>query len=224
MLKRPLLMNRKPLLEASRFQEILTLLEVEEIEQLLASMPHCDMFPIGRVITGEVPSFLSRYKEYLAALKAGQILWIREAYAMSTTPLCPTVVGKGYLLSRVTPTIEIRFAHFFYQREREIFLPFAGGDKKISWGIAWRFPTLYRHRETQQIIKTLGLPEAVIFKELQRWLRHHSRPVSFLIDGKMRIAPFRLGHKCVPWIHHHPQLPWPLKLSVSATNSSQGVH
>jgi hypothetical protein len=80
------------------------------------------------------------------------------------------------------------------------------GSSSITWGLMLSFPQLVGDPVTQEIKKSSLYPNYELFSSLQRWIRHETKPTSFLINGEKFVAPIRLGTKCFSWIANHPQL------------------
>jgi len=49
-------------------------------------------------------------------------------------------------------------------------------------------------------------PNTALYRSVQRWMRAHTIPTPFHVNGKKINVPMRLGKKCLPWISEHCQL------------------
>ena len=82
------------------------------------------------------------------------------------------------------------------------------GINSIQWGIQFSFPYLFQNVNMEVIKVREGalFPNASLFKQIQKWMRYHTSPTTFEVEGKEINVPIRLGNKCKTWINFHPQL------------------
>ncbi|MGE3954374.1 MAG: hypothetical protein AB7F31_04140 [Parachlamydiales bacterium] len=196
---------------ASKWLKVPVLLEGDELEALLHEIGGAFYLTSGVVERGEVSvvEFLESYRRYIAGLKRGEIP-DREATrtlfssVWSTTPdaLYTQPVGGRTLIRISLPVIQLR-PHFIH------YSPLDGQIRSmspgISWGLEFSYPTLLQRGSAIEKVDD-RFPNTAPFKTLQRWVRHHTLPVPFVIDGKRKNVPIRLGKGCFSWIGGHPEL------------------
>jgi hypothetical protein len=62
---------------------------------------------------------------------------------------------------------------------------------------------------TKNVEKVLGdsrFPNNQLYNSIRQWMRDHTVPTPFVVEGQRINVPMRIGCKCFPWINAHPQL------------------
>jgi hypothetical protein len=209
-------------MQASKWLQMQALLDAEEMETLLASLGEIQIFIPGRVLKkGEesisLEKFLQTYKEYVKTLQRGEIPEdiLYRSYFSSIWTLSPNVVfsvnveNERHILRLALPAIQLQLHRLGYSEIEEKFRPMVFGKDSIDWGIQFSYPQLFQNPKTHQAEKvdiSAEFPNTILFQQLQRWLRLHSQPTPFIVQGKKINIPIRIGKKCFSWINNHPQL------------------
>ncbi len=213
----------KPLpMQVSKWLEVPALLDVDELQNLRASLPPFKIFYNGMVVDKgceEISwdSFLQVYTDYIRDLKEGKLpteaacrpffsaVWTADEKAMliSETP-------AGQVIPRPwQPVIQLQLHRFSISAVDGKVRSMVFGQDTIYWGIQWSFPQLYLEPENREVIKLTQNDingNFALFKELQRWMRHHTEPAIFEINGNQVATPIRVGVRCKEWVSRHPQL------------------
>jgi len=224
--------NRKPLrttdksdersLQASKWLQIQVLLDVHEMELLFAALGEFYIYRVGAItkIGEELIScdqFLSEYREYIDALKQGEMPDVdkfRRAFAnvltVSSEALFSYKLSPDEHIVRVSrPIIQMQSHAMHYSKDDQKFRPLVFGYDSILWGVQFSYPQIYQDIETMQIKKvdqSDSCMNSSLFSNLQHWLRQHTRPTPMVVEDKMIKIPIKIGHDCLAWINCHPQL------------------
>lgn len=213
--------NEQPM-QASKWLDVQALLDVDEFALLLEALNSPLLFLTGSVCKeGEAliskGKFLDVYGKYIQALKEGILPDEREcrplfSAVMTATPdvLYAIPVEGGRQILRVSkPAVQMQFHKLGYSTADGKFRPMAFGSHSIFWGIQFSYPQLFQDMSTHEVFtvnESASFPNTLIFRSLQRWIRHHTIPTPFLVDGRKVNVPMRLGKNCTGWINNHPQL------------------
>jgi len=205
-----------PLL-VSKLLKIPVLLDAEEMEDLLSS-PFEIYFVQGICLKGEgrisKQFFLEVYREYISALKEGKVVChsavkalFSSIFTKSSDILYAIEVEEGKQIIKATkPVIQLQMNHLHYSEEGE-FRAMAYGKDNISWGVQFSYPQIYQDPKTYEVFQVKEeFPNTALFKELQKWIRANTVATPFVIGGKRKNAPIRIGRRCLSWISAHPQL------------------
>lgn len=177
--------------------------------------------------------FLEKYSCYVAAIKQGNLLNekpLRRYFSSGWTSDLDTVYAmvipsNKHLVKPIKPLIQLQGHHFFYSDLDKQFHPMVLSQESVTWGIQFSYPQLSQDPKTSDIVKVGkgdDFPNTALFVTLTKWLREHTLPTPFVVDGKRTNAPIRLGKQCLSWIGKHPQLAQKeIEIfSFSASNSS----
>ncbi|MCH9609172.1 MAG: hypothetical protein S4CHLAM45_03940 [Chlamydiales bacterium] len=184
------------------------LIDASEMEALLNLLPFAIYNVQGIVPKGEEKiskeTFLQMYTDYLDGLKGGDEKVPHFAPAFSVTeeaftflPAKERVLVKPKLpVVQLRPyTIDSNFRSMLY------------GTDVISWGIEISYPSLFHHPETYQVEKVDSrFPNTKLFTTVRKWVRDATCATPFLVEGKRKNIPIRLGKECFSWIQTHPGL------------------
>jgi len=206
-------------MQASKWLKIQLLADLSEMESLFTALEDFSIFISGAVMPkgGDITQqqFLKVYSHYIEALKQGQIpseSTYRQMFGASLTKdpeaLFVVPVGADRQLLRIgRPVLQLQPHSMDYSPLDGKFRAMVYGLESILWGIQFSYPQLYQDPETKEPLNVdERFPNTVLYKNLQRWVRNHTMPTPFLVDGKKVNVPIRLGKKCLPWINKHPQL------------------
>jgi hypothetical protein len=209
-------------LQVSKWHKVQLLLDSSEMQELLSALK--DVFfvvvsepviPQEAVISPD--QFLKTYTRYVDLLKRGEIPLQEEfrrtfscGIAEQLDPFYALSAGNGKFLVKPTkPIIQLQAHHFFYSKLDHQFHPMVFSQESISWGLQFSYPHLFQDPKTRQVVKVKNTPEfpnTALFTSLLRWIRNHSLPTPFEVEGVKTNSPIRIGKKSLSWIKSHPQL------------------
>lgn len=208
---------REGVFRGSRWLQVAVLLEGVELLDLLQTFSNLQVFVTSGVVgkgqeqvTAE--DYCIRYENHLKAIQASQRVESSSlAISLSVCPSCLYVmsVGEQGRLVRVRrPVIEVRPHSLGYCKLDGKFRSMIRGESAIFWGIELSYPQLYQSPQSGEILATTdpaAFPNALIFRNIQRWMRQHTRPTPFIVEGRVLPISARLGRRC-EWAYQHPQL------------------
>lgn len=159
-------------------------------------------------------AFLAIYREYIETLQRREISLLenfnaRFAHVLSVSKQAIYAIDCGSnrrLLKARLPVVQMQANRCSYSSEDQIFRTQVFGENTFSWGIQLGYPHLYQNPKTLEIHSVQGFPNTPLFEAIQRWVRSNTRPTPFIVEGKKKNEPIRLGKACFAWINRHPQL------------------
>lgn len=198
----------------SRWLLVPVLLDPSEMVALFAELGEFLIVDVSRVTAeGEISrgDFLNIYSDYVEGLKSGEVQtspWFSSCFTTTMEAVEVRPVPDGRAVRRAAaPVIQLQPHTFAHSADDGKFRSMVRGPGAISWGIQFSYPQLFEDPTTREIVKVdATFPNSTIFRTLQRWVRHHTRPTPFEVDGKRVNVPIRLGKVCFEWIDKHPQL------------------
>ncbi|MBM3192516.1 MAG: hypothetical protein FJZ63_07715 [Chlamydiae bacterium] len=212
-------LTEKPItLHASKWQQVAVLLDVSELQELLRILSPCHLVNVGKKVAEEQvlitqEQLLFFYQAYVLSLQGKDQApknLLPLALSKTLDPFYAFYVNEGHLLvQQKTPCIRVQIFEWFYLGDTEQFITKAPSSRGISWGLSFSFPQFYQDAETCQPIEILKNPKDLntqLFKEIQKWVRREALMASFDIKGKKKVAPFKIGKKCLSWINCHQAL------------------
>ena len=209
-----------PPLQASKWLKCPVLLDVSEMDALLSYLGDFRILAVGGIVPvgeGEIDrsSFLESYGAYVEDLKQGKVpddlksrLAFSSAWTIDLDAAYAVKVGEGSQIIKIEePVIQLQPHRFDYSLTDGNFRSMVFGSDTIVWGIQFSYPQLFADKDLKvmQVRETSEFPNTALFKRLQRWVREHTRVTPFLIEGKRKNIPIRLGKRCFEWINRHPQ-------------------
>ncbi|WP_420421396.1 hypothetical protein [Simkania sp.] len=205
--------------QASKWFSYRVLLDESEMEDLFAALPPFELYNVSEIVPIEQATFpkgdfLNEYAKSAGALKRGEVYMLPKALfssALSATAeaFYAMDVKKGVILKILQPVIQLSIHHFTYAPENQSFHFMVHSQESIQWGLQFSYPQLYSNSiqgDIVEVMKEQTYPNTILFRALMKWMRNHSRPVPFLIDGQKKNVEARMGKKCFDWIENHPQL------------------
>lgn len=215
-------LSEEPPLQASKWISVQMLLDADEMRALFDALGPFHIYSVGTVVSRgeeslERETFLKLYQEYVEALQKGELpddSAYRRAFAavLTVTPdaLYAIPVEENKLLVRVAkPVIQMQAHRMDYSRADGKFRSMTFGGDSITWGLQFAYPQLYQDGKTKEIHQVGSgdeYPNTALFRTLQLWVRNHTIPTPFIVDGQKMHLPVRIGKKCLNWINSHPQL------------------
>lgn len=208
-------------LQASKWQKIPVLLDLEEMEGLIQSLGKFWIVQTsGLVSTGDEvitsSKFLEVYSHYLEAIKKGEEPqdprtrpYFSSAWTVSAGSLYAVKVNEKQSLIKVErPVVQLQAHRFDYSLADGTFRSMVFGMDSISWGIQFSYPHLFQDENLQVLTvrEEPQFPNTALFKEVQQWIRSNTIATPFEVDGKKINVPIRLGKKCLEWASLLPQL------------------
>lgn len=209
-------------MQASKWLSHQMLIDHEEMASFLDSLGAIYIYATGAVVKkGEEliakKAFLSNYKNYIDLLQQGRIpdeaLFRRQfAVVFTVTPdlLFSIAVDDERQLIRISkPVIQFQAHRMDYSKAEGKFRSMTFGAQSITWGLQLSYPQLYQDGKTKEIFSvdnSAEYPNTSLFRAMQLWVRNHTIPTQFIVEGKKITIPVRLGKKCLSWINQHPQL------------------
>lgn len=209
-------------LKVSKYLSVQVLVDSDEMAQLIEALPvfvaanGSGLSPIGEGLASP-QDFLDVYSHYIDTLKRGEVpsssmyrsrfydMWTLDTDLLYAIP----VNDSQQVVKACRPVIQLQAHSLAYSSIDGKFRPMVLGADTIQWGVQFSYPQVFQDPKTAQIHKvdeSPDFPNTALFKRLQRWVRQHSIPTPFVVDGKKTNVPMRLGKACASWIHQHPQL------------------
>lgn len=208
-------------LQASKWQKLPLLIDVEEMQSLLTALGPfwmvqiSGLIPLGQEILYP-EAFLDVYQHYITSLKKGEDpkdsrlrSYFSSVWTTFLEALYAVKMNERQGLVKVQhPVIQLQAHRCDYSFADGSFRSMVMGVDSISWGIQFSYPHLYQDEQLQVLTVREGpqFPNTSLFKRLQQWVRSHTIPTPFEVEGKVVKVPIRLGKKCFSWINIHPQL------------------
>ena len=215
-------MSKPVAIQASKWLKVQILVDAAEMESLFTALGDFSIYICGSVVpkgSGEISqkTFLKVFEKYITAIKKGEIPpenIYRQMFSavLNRDPeaLFAVSVGSDRQLWRVSkPVIQLQPHSMDYSPYDGKFRAMVYGRDSILWGVQVSYPQLFLNAETKEaenVDESEKFPNTLLFKHLQRWVRNHTLPTPFLVEGRRINVPIRLGKKCLAWINHHPQL------------------
>ncbi|MEX2304585.1 MAG: hypothetical protein WD595_00165 [Waddliaceae bacterium] len=207
-------------MQASKWIKIPVLLDHSEMELLLQHLESTYFYQTWRITCpGEEilshTEFLRIYSNYIESLKSGSepderlyqgafsSVLTNDRSVVSILP----VKEEKQIVQVVSPAIQMRPATIGYSPVDGQFRSMIIGKDRIIWGIEFSYPGVFQSPESRDIEKVDGrYSNTALFKSLKRWIRQHTMPTPFVVEGKRTNVPMRLGKSCLTWINCHPKL------------------
>ena len=199
--------------QASKWSKVQVLLDTEEMQACLEGLSplFCCLVSAPQLTKGidfSIRPFLEKYREYVEHLKEGKIpdaQSVRPYFSSILTATLEAVYGipvgeERVLIKPRHPVIQLQAHHFFYSLLDGKFHPMVLSQESITWGIQFSYPQLFQDPKSKKIVKVDNsplFPNTALFLSLQRWIRNHTVPAPFVIQGKRVNATFRVGEKSV---------------------------
>lgn len=216
------LAQTKPM-QASKWLKCQVLLDGDEMQALFQALGNFYIYLTGGIQNrgeGEIShdNFLASYRAYVEALKSGvlpeEAVYARlfcSVFSVSRQMLYAIAVSEEKILIRVEkPVVQLQAHRLDYSPFDQKFRSMVLGADSILWGIQFSYPQLFEDAVSKDVFQVReegsDFPNTQFFHELQRWVRHHTIPTPFMVDGKLTNVPIRLGKECLSWINQHPQL------------------
>lgn len=215
-------LQQEGVMRVSKYLSSQALLSPEEMEALMEALPRFHIVAGSGLVekgAGLIHSkdFLEIYRCYIQDLKEGKIpdekkyrerfsdMWTVSTDFLYSIP----VEGERCIIRSNRPVLQLQAHSLAYSTADGKFRPMVLGKGSVSWGIQFSYPQMYQDPTTgslHKVVKGEEFPNTDLFKQLQRWLRAHSLPTPFVVQGTQTNVPMRIGKQCLSWINQHPQL------------------
>lgn len=213
-------------LQVSKWLHIQVLLSSAEMHRLLEQIEE-KLKKIYFVAAGQIGTvqqlmidrtlFEKRYHAYTDALAQGELpdpkllnAQFSLALSLSLDNFYAIEVASGGLLAKaIKPVVQMQ-SHFMGFSVVDMRLrPMVRSNESIPWGVQISYPLIYQDPKTSQVHQALreeSFTSRLIFQEIQKWMRIHTRATPFIYKDKRMNVPMRLGHDCFHWVNNHPML------------------
>ena len=194
------------------------LVSIEEFKDLLDMFDTNCFFQIGKMFSNLNVDFKKEltfaYDHTLLMLKEGKI----DLNTLKQS--LPVAIGKSpnafylfspkeniYTVKISKPVLQLQLNTFRYSfLDKTIRLNALSSDC-IFWGFKLSYPQIFQNPKTNKIEKIDSTFENfAYFSQIRKWMRDKTSAVRFIIEQKKVVSTLRIGKKCLPWIHLHPQL------------------
>jgi hypothetical protein len=215
-------LNEQPPFQASKWLQAHVLLDVHELKNLFDELGNFFLVRItGVTAPGEglipVDEFIKVYSAYVGRLKEGKVPekddycnLFNFAMTRSLDDLFAAFVAEDKQLIRIRrPVIQIQEHTLDYSPFDHKFRSMVLGTDCITWGLQFSIPQLFQKPENNEVVQVLTsgeYPNGALFRSLQKWMRRHTMPTPFEVEGGLIKTSVRLGKDCLDWINRHPQL------------------
>ncbi len=206
----------------SRWLKIQVLLDASELQALMTELSPFSIFCVSSVVDKSSAGvlhqlFYESYLSYITALKRGEAIDEQETQHLFSSVWTRTLdslytqeINEEKLIIRIKePVIQLRPASFVFSSLDQKIYPMVKGKQSISWGLEFSYPHLYQDPHTKDVCsvaKEKRFVNTAFFRQLMRFLRKASLPVTFIKDDLSLTTSLRIGKKMIPDIMHHPQL------------------
>lgn len=207
-------------MQVSKWLQTPILIEVEEMKNLFESLVAFEIWQTTGVLAVDEGlisphEFLDCYQHYIDSLKRGELPsdqrmrnYFSSVLSLTRDALYSVIVAPGkQLVAPCKPVVQLQSHRFGFGADKK-FRSMAFGEHTITWGIQFSFPQLFQN-EAMQVLNVKeenGFINAVLYRQIQKWVRENTVPTPFVVDEQMINSPIRLGKKCFDWINNHPQL------------------
>lgn len=209
-------------LQVSKWLKCAILLDRDEMQELLEALGEVCFFNVSSPVAEDqmrisADQFLEIYGQYVKALKRGEIpsadafrSVFSSALSKTSDPFYAMRLSDGRALVKpIQPVIQLQAHYFFYSTLDGKFHSMVQSRDSISWGIQFSYPQLFQDPYTRQVVKVADQKQfsnTALFATLMQWMRSHTLPTPFFVNGVRTNSPMRVGKKALVWAHYHPQL------------------
>ncbi len=208
---------------ASKWIHFDMLVDHEEFQSLLESFkePLYIFSTLGVANSGkhliEKSALIDAYKRYVETLQEGRVpqdadfrFFFTACFTKTLSAVRAITLGNDKeIIIPYEPVLQMQIHRFTYTKNDAKFHSMSLGEKSISWGVRLSYPQLFQYPDTRKVEDALDeerFINATLYSAIRPWLRLHSLPTPFLVDGKRVNDPMRIGKKCLSWIHNHSEL------------------
>jgi len=210
----------KPAMLSSKWLYVPVLIDAQEMQELFKALGNFFIYKVSCITKKGVggisqASFLQQYEEYIRFLQEGQIPpedtfrhLFSSVFTYTEDALFAVEVQEERQIIRVQkPVVQLQPHRMGYSQADGKFRSKTFGPDTISWGILFSYPQLFQESQSHEVLDVDDhFPNTELFRNLQKWVRHHTSATPFIIGDQKINVPMRLGKKCFSWINHHPQL------------------
>lgn len=162
-------------------------------------------------------SFLNSYKEYISFLQRGELPLRTMYHGFFSMALSITsdifyqidLEDEKRIIKATRPHIQLQPHHMTFSEDTHSLYSMTYSEDSITFGIQLSYPHFFQDPHSHEVLEVDSrdfFPNTQLFNKIRHWIREHTLPTPFLIQGKKVNFPIRLGKNCFPWINRHPQL------------------
>jgi hypothetical protein len=209
-------LEKEGVYQASKWLKLSLLVDGLEMQNLLHDLGDAWIFPLTGFSNGLPIShsfFVQEYGRWIEDLKKGELPKesdFRRLFASCITEdlsdlwLQPIASRPNeYLIKISTPVIQMQTHFVHYSSLDQEFRSMSIGRDSIFWGVQFSFPQVAQNAKTMELYEVK--PNA-LFCRLRQWVRDHTKPTPFIVEGVRKNVPIRLGKNCFSWIESHPEI------------------
>lgn len=197
----------KPIYEVSKFLTLQMLITPQEFRMMRGSFGKLLWFDNSRLVSSDQPLSENEvdqmYAEYFESLfSKNQKTLPGLAVTAEKEAVVAVKVGENrWMIKPKTPIMQFKQHQFICGKTGEFFSG-VHGDEVVRWGFELSFPQMYVDPESKEVIhvmKDAAFLNSEVFRMAMKWMRYHTRPAQFLINGKIKRATFRLGKEAISY-------------------------
>jgi hypothetical protein len=206
---------KEGMFQGSKWISIPVLLDAFELREV--SLLRGTLHPLGVLISeneAEISweTFCREYETWVRKICSGETLehadlkklpacaWTRDQDAVYLEEL----KEQTYLLRARKPVVQVHSHFFRYSPLDNQFRSKTFGPDSIFWGLQFSYPLVMQEPKSKQIGPVdKQLQNSVLFSDLRKWMREHTRSTPFLIGGEKKSASIRIGKNAGAWIGKH---------------------
>jgi len=208
----------------SKWLEFPIVLSLEELKDLFAELGAFYVIHTDRIVSNEEgilfpEEFLKIYEQYITTWKEGGNLndsLYKKVFqgAISTTldgMYAIKVDDSRRIVKTTEPTLLLQPYRIEYSSFDHKFRPMVMSKNSLSWGLQISYPQLYQDAKTGVLKKVdETFVNSALFRKLQKWVRYHTQPTTFLIqekeEPKQITMPMRIGKEALLFVNNHSGL------------------
>lgn len=186
----------------SKWIDLEALLDPVELHTLLDAL-QSPLYLIGEACemgreTVSIPEFVERYKNALQGKRLSSVALSLDPSVFSTAP-----IGEhNHVLRLKKPAVHMQPLKIAYSRLEEKFRTRTFGPDAKIWGLQISYPTLCSDENNQPlVVRKEPFCNNALFSTIQKWIREHTLPTTFCVEGKTIRSPIRIGKKALSWVN-----------------------
>jgi hypothetical protein len=194
-------------------------MNIEEWAHFFHDFPQLHLFRVASVVAKgkeemEISEFLSIMTKFITEIESRSDIDIDPYRIPFSCALSPTISdfsvmhlpGERVLVKPREPVIQLRPLSLSMSPEGALQTKSWGKDN-IFWGIQLSYPQIFQDPQTKEIVQALAdHPNGKLFKEILKWFRLHTKPVSLAKRGKSLAFSLKVGAKSVYLLAKHEQI------------------
>lgn len=184
------------------------------MEALMKELPDFYLYVTAKVVSEKnerlsKESFLTEYRKAFIPLKAGlQSLELRSLVSLSISndesSFTRLILPEGRVLMQPTaPIIQLSPTFLSYSSQTKELRFGLYGTETLFFGMTLAYPQLYQENsgEIVDVDESPRFANTALFYQLWRWLRTHTIPTPFLVEGRRVNMPVRIDRSSLGWLN-----------------------